>query len=213
VIGRFVGFDLDLTLIDSRPGIGAVYQELARRTGVAIDVSSIRIGPPLESELARFFPAADVPAMADLYRELYPAYAIESSPPAPGALDAVAAVRDAGGRVVVISSKYAPNVEAHLVHCGFTVDAVVGWAYADGKRDALRKYDALAYVGDYEADMQAAAAAGVTAVGVATGPTTTTELTAAGADVVLPDLTGFRAWLAGHLASIESRLGVPPSSR
>ena len=113
----------------------------------------------------------------------------------------MAAVRDAGGRVVVISSKYAPNVEAHLVHCGLTVDAVVGWAYADGKRDALRQYDALAYVGDYEADMQAAVAAGVTAVGVTTGPTTAAELSAAGADVVLPDLTGFRAWLAGHLTS------------
>ena len=32
-----VGFDLDMTLIDSRPGIAATYQELSARTGVAID--------------------------------------------------------------------------------------------------------------------------------------------------------------------------------
>ena len=28
-----VGFDLDMTLIDSRPGIAATWAELARRTG------------------------------------------------------------------------------------------------------------------------------------------------------------------------------------
>ena len=32
-----IGFDLDMTLIDSRPGIKAVYDELAHQTGVPID--------------------------------------------------------------------------------------------------------------------------------------------------------------------------------
>lgn len=37
------------------------------------------------------------------------------------------------------------------------------------------------------------------AVGVTTGPYTAAELTEAGADVVLPALTDFPAWLAGYL--------------
>jgi phosphoglycolate phosphatase len=217
--GRWVGFDLDLTLVDSRPGIEAVYRQVSLATGVAVDVSAIRIGPPLEGELAKWFPADQIAAAADLYRSFYPAYAIESSPALPGALAAIAAVRDLGGRVIIISSKYGPSVELHLAHCGLVVDEVVGWAYGDGKRDALRAHDAVAYVGDFEADMQAAVAASVTAVGVTTGPSTAAELYAAGADVVLGDLREFPAWLNSWIDSgrasctSESRLGVPPSGR
>ncbi|NUV50253.1 HAD family hydrolase, partial [Streptomyces sp. CAI-78] len=47
--GPVVGFDLDMTLIDSRPGIGAAYRVLAAETGVPIDVDLVvsRLGPPL----------------------------------------------------------------------------------------------------------------------------------------------------------------------
>lgn len=36
-----VGFDLDMTLIDSRPGIGAVWDLLAAETGVPIDTDLV----------------------------------------------------------------------------------------------------------------------------------------------------------------------------
>src|SRR5258705_11438632 len=87
-----VGFDLDMTLIDSRQGIGEVYRMLTAETGVLIDadLASSRLGPPLETELAEWFPAADVPAMAARYREIYRAYAIERTPLLPGAAEAVA---------------------------------------------------------------------------------------------------------------------------
>ncbi|WP_419184106.1 HAD family hydrolase, partial [Streptomyces caniscabiei] len=73
-----VGFDLDMTLIDSRPGIHACYVALAARTGAYIDadLAITRLGPPLADELAHWFPAAEIPAMADLYREMYPSIAI-----------------------------------------------------------------------------------------------------------------------------------------
>jgi phosphoglycolate phosphatase len=53
-----VGFDLDMTLVDSRPGIRASFEALSAETGVDIDVDMIlsRLGPKLESELARWFP-------------------------------------------------------------------------------------------------------------------------------------------------------------
>ena len=58
------------------------------------------------------------------------------------------------------------------------------------------------YVGDHPADMAAARAAEVTAVGVLTGCHTANELVEAGAEIVLDDLTGFPVgWTA------PSRLG------
>lgn len=61
-----VGFDLDLTLVDSRPGIAATYRVLREQTGVPIDVDLAvgRLGPPLEWELAQWYPAERVAARA-----------------------------------------------------------------------------------------------------------------------------------------------------
>lgn len=194
-----VGFDLDMTLIDSRLGIRAVYERLSAETGVFIDaaLAVTRLGPPLSDELANWFPAEEVPAMADRYRELYEAYAIEPTPAMPGAVAAVAAVRDAGGRPVVVTAKYEPNARRHLEHVG--IDAEVrGWLWAEAKAEALAEWGASVYVGDHVGDVRGARKAGAVSVAVATGPCTAGELRAAGADVVLADLTAFPEWLAGY---------------
>ena len=51
-----VGFDLDMTLIDSRPGIRAAYRALTAKTGVWVDadLAVTRLGPPLRTELAEW---------------------------------------------------------------------------------------------------------------------------------------------------------------
>jgi phosphoglycolate phosphatase len=197
-----VGFDLDLTLIDSRPGIAAAYRALSARTGVYIDADAAvtRLGPPLEVELAMWFPAEQVHAVGDLYRTLYPLVAVTASPPLPGVTEAVDAVRQRGGRVVVITGKYAPNAHLHLDHIGLAADAVVGWAWADTKTIAMLDLGVGVYVGDHPADMAAARAAEVIAVGVLTGFHSAIELVEAGAEVVLEDLTGFAGWLDDRLA-------------
>jgi phosphoglycolate phosphatase-like HAD superfamily hydrolase len=57
-----IGFDLDMTLLDTRAGIAATYRELSARTGVPIDadLAVTRLGPPLRVELANWFPAAQI---------------------------------------------------------------------------------------------------------------------------------------------------------
>lgn len=194
-----VGFDLDMTLIDSRPGIKAVYDRLAAETGVFIDseLAITRLGPPLDDELACWFPADQVAAMADRYRELYADHAIAPTPAMPGAVEAVAAVRAAGGRPVVVTAKYGPNARLHLDHVGIDAD-LRGWLWAEAKAEALIEYGASVYVGDHVGDVRGAAAAGALSVAVATGPCGADELRAAGADVVLSDLTLFPAWFAGY---------------
>ncbi|HEU4912212.1 MAG TPA: ATP-dependent sacrificial sulfur transferase LarE [Actinomycetes bacterium] len=208
-----VGFDLDMTLIDSRPGIAAVWDALSAETGVAIDSAAAvsRLGPPLDEELALWFPADQVAAMGDRFRALYPSLAVEPTGPLPGAREAVDAVHRHGGRVVVVTAKYEPNARRHLEHLGISADEVVGWRWGPAKGEALLEHGATVYVGDHVADVHGARVAGALSVGVPTGPVPADELAAAGADVVLADLRGFPAWLDEHLlrvrvAALEERL-------
>jgi pyridinium-3,5-biscarboxylic acid mononucleotide sulfurtransferase len=208
-----VGFDLDMTLIDSRPGIAVALDALSAETGVHIDSAAAvsRLGPPLDEELAYWFPAEQVAPMADRFRALYPDLAITPTQMLPGAREAVDAVHRLGGRVVVVTAKYEPNARLHLEHLGIDADEVVGWRWGPAKGEALREHGATVYVGDHVADIAGARAADAVSVGVATGPVSAEELRAAGADVVLDDLHGFASWLDEHvldvrMAALDERL-------
>ncbi|WP_319460579.1 HAD family hydrolase [Micromonospora sp. RTP1Z1] len=192
-----VGFDLDMTLVDSRPGIAAAYRALTARTGVYVDADAAvsRLGPPLRTEIARWFPPERVAEAVVEYRKLYPAYAITPTLPMPGAEAAIGAVHARGGRVMVVTSKIGRLAKLHLDHLGLAVDELAGDLFAEEKATALREHGATLYVGDHVADMAAAEAAGIPGVGVATGPCSRAELAAAGAYLVLKDLTEFPAAL------------------
>ena len=210
-----VGFDLDMTLIDSRPGIGAVWEAVSARTGVAIDRELVvgRLGPPLAVEAAHWFPADQVPAAVELYRSLYPEIAVGSATLLPGAAEAIKAVRRHGGRVMVVTAKNEPHARLHLEHLGLDVDEVVGDVWAEEKGTVLRDHGATIYVGDHLGDIRGARAAGAVALGVPTGPIPAEELRLAGADVVLADLADFPYWLDEHvlatrLAALEEQLAA-----
>jgi phosphoglycolate phosphatase len=196
-----VGFDLDMTLIDSRPGIAATYRELSARTGVYVDADAAitRLGPPLRHELRLWFPPERVEEAVDAYRGLYPTYAIAPSVLLPGAAEAVETVRALGGKVVVVTSKLGRLARLHLDHLGVAVDEVAGDLFAEGKATALAEHDVRLYVGDHVADMVAVHTAAIPGLGVATGPCSRDELWAAGASEVLDDLNGFRGALTGLL--------------
>jgi phosphoglycolate phosphatase len=188
-----VGFDLDLTLADTRKGIAAAFTALSERTGVPFDTQAIvsRLGPPLETELANWFPAENVAEMAVIYRELYREIAVPATVPMPGAVEAVDAVRARGGRVIVVTAKSEPLAEATVDIMGMEVDEVAGSLFSTAKGTALRRFGATVYVGDHIADIDAARAAGARSVAVATGPYDSEALLSYGADIVLPDLRVF----------------------
>jgi phosphoglycolate phosphatase len=193
------GFDLDMTLIDSRPGIKAVYEQIVAESGAAIDTDLVvtRLGPPLEWELGQWMPEQDVLHWADRYRAIYPSIALDLIAVLPGAHDAIAAARSRG-RAIVITAKYGPNAVLHLERLGLEVDAVFGQAWREGKADVLRDQGAATYVGDHVHDMEAATSSAAFGVGLTTGPCSADELTAAGAGVVLATLEDFPGWLADH---------------
>ncbi|MET7771893.1 HAD hydrolase-like protein [Nocardia sp. NPDC005366] len=193
-----VGFDLDMTLIDSRPGVAQAIDRVGVEFELPLDGEkfSTRLGPPLALLLADAgAPDELIPALVTRYRELYPSI-VPQVPPLPGAEAALDAVRDRGGRVLVVTGKHQPLAQLHLDELGWKVHHLAGDLWSAGKADVLRTYGASVFVGDHAGDMVGARAADAVAVGVTTGPCDAEELRDAGADVILGDLTEFPDWLA-----------------
>ena len=200
-----VGFDLDMTLIDTGPGFGKVLTALGAELGVEFPIAALtkRLGPPLEALLAPYLEAEAVGAAGDRFRALYPDHAIASTPAFAGAHEALAAVRRHGGRVLVVTGKFPANAQLHLDHLAFDVDHLEGWVWGVGKAEALRREGATVYVGDHVHDVEGALAAGALSVSVLTGGCTREELVAAGTHVVLDSLVEFPEWLDGHLLDVR----------
>jgi phosphoglycolate phosphatase len=210
--GPVVGFDLDLTLVDSAAGIARTMRAAlaAERAGdwppgePSEDVLRRTIGIPLEASIALLAPDADVDRVAAVYRQLYPELGVPATVLLPGVAEAFAAVRAAGGRALVVSAKTLSAVHAVLTHVGLVPDLVAGDLFAGQKGRLLLAEGAHAYVGDHPADMEAARVARATAVGVLTGGTDEDGLRAAGADVILPDLSAFRSWLGAWWPAVSA---------
>ena len=206
-----VGFDLDMTLVDSRAGIVATMQATLAEYGREVPADDIyaTVGLPLDTALGDWLTPTEVPGAVERYRSLYPSLGVPPTTLLPGAAESLAAVRAHGGQVVVVSAKIASAVQLVLAHVGLAVDEVVGDLFGAGKGVALLERAAAVYVGDHPGDVVAARAAGAAAVAVTTGPAPASDLEAA--DVLLPDLRGFPAWLDEHvldrrLADLERRL-------
>ncbi|ABL83431.1 MULTISPECIES: HAD hydrolase-like protein [unclassified Nocardioides] len=201
-----VGFDLDMTLIDTVPGFSATLLALGAELGVEFPVEDLitRLGPPLDLLLGEHLAADAVAPAGDRFRALYPDHAIAPVPLLAGAEDALAAVRRHRGRVLVVTGKYPANARLHLDHLGVEVDHLEGWVWGVGKADVLRREGATIYVGDHVHDVEGAKAAGALSVSVLTGGSTREELVAAGTDVLLGSLAEFPDWLEEHL--LQTRL-------
>ena len=199
-----VGFDLDMTLVDSAAGIAACLEVALAEQGLPMDRDRFwpLVGLPLEDTLLALAPTVDLTLAVPAYRRAYPRLGAPAATRLPGAAEAIEAVHDLGGVVLVVSAKIETAVRAVLEHVGLAhgrsaPDQVAGGRFAAAKAPCLIEAGATVYVGDHPGDLEAARLAGALGVGVSTGPHGPAELQAAGADVVLPDLTGFPVWLDG----------------
>ena len=190
-----VGFDLDMTLIDSRRAIMTSFASVAADTGVAIDPAEVdrRLGIKLEDELAHWMPAEAIEPAMRIYRTHYLRLAGPLTRLLPGALESLAAVRGAGASAIVVTAKLEATARLSLDALGLVPDAVYGGVHGPEKATVLTSVGAAVYVGDTPADMAAAVTAGARPVGVATGSFTGDELRAAGAVNVLLSLRDFSA--------------------
>jgi phosphoglycolate phosphatase len=204
-----VGFDLDLTLINSRPAIMAAWSAVAEELEVSIDLDEVdrRMGIKLEDEVAYWFAPPGQSDAAASYRRHYVRLAPELTFPLPGAAEALASVRRAGERAVVVTAKHPVSVEPSLAAVGLRPDEVFAHVHGPEKAAVLARLGAAVYVGDTPADMVAGIAGGATAVGVPTGSFGPADLIAAGASEVLGSLAEFAAWYAGFRAGRPDQAG------
>lgn len=192
-----VGFDLDMTLVDSRAGIMATLEHTLAAYGLGPGEAELwpHIGHPLEVTLGRYLPPEHLEAAVAAYRLEYLRSAVAVTTTLPGALESVAAVREEGGRVVVVSAKTSAAVHAVLAQVGLQPDDVVGDLFGSDKGLALSEHHVDVYVGDHVGDVEGALAAGAVPVAVLTGPNDRASLEAAGAEVVLESLLELPGWL------------------
>lgn len=209
-----VGFDLDMTLIDSTDGIAATLQAAVRAVPGAETVTITRddvwpwVGLPLEATVAALLPGVEPADVVREYRARYASVGATMVTLMPGAPEAVAAVRAAGGRVLVVSAKAEAGVHECLRQVGLdrpgtAPDLVVGGLFAAAKGVRLAAEGATVYVGDHPGDVEAARVAGAVSVAVATGAQSAEVLAEAGADVVLTGLPDFSAWFSSFVPGLS----------
>jgi phosphoglycolate phosphatase len=200
-----VGFDLDLTLINSRPAIMAAWSAVADELGVPIDLAEVdtRMGIKLEDEVSYWFPADRQRTAADSYRRHYVRLAPSMTLPMPGAAEALSAVRLAGARAVIVTAKHPVSVGPSLAAVDIVADEVFAFVHGPEKAAVLADIGATVYVGDTPADMAAGRDGGALPVGVPTGSFGVAELTASGARVVLSSLLDFPSWYAGFRTGVR----------
>lgn len=202
-------FDLDGCLVDSRGPISAAMNAALSDLGLpARDPTDLHgyIGPPLLESFEEILASLDTdPALApravDAYRHAYPELALSSTQAVPGIAELLAELHGRMTMMVVTSKpvEYAgPIVEA--VGLGSWFEAVFGPALdalTEPKAAKLEQALALAGVGDHERrsaavmigdrrhDVAAGKRCGTGTIGVTWGIGDRTELTRAGADVVV----------------------------
>ncbi len=205
-----VGFDLDMTLVDSADGITATLAAAVAACpggeSVRIDRSQVWpwVGLPLEDTIAALAPRTDPAEVARAYRARYATVGVPLTRPLPGAADAILAVHAAGGRVLVVSAKVEAGVwevltAVGLDHGDLRPDVVVGGLFGAAKGEVLIREQATVYVGDHPGDVAAAKVAAAVSVAVTTGPMPAESLISAGADVILTSLVEFPEWLSTAL--------------
>jgi phosphoglycolate phosphatase len=210
VDGLVVGFDLDMTLIDSA---GAITATMAAAIAASPGGEGVRItrdkvwpliGLPLEATVATLAPTVDPGVAAREYRDRYASIGAPMVTLLPGAPEAFVAVWEAGGRVLVVSAKLEAAVRDSLAQVGLDApgmgpDLVAGGLFAAAKGQRLLAEGASVYVGDHPGDVEAASVAEAVSVAVATGAHDAATLRSAGADAVLTGLEEFPDWLSSFL--------------
>ena len=192
-------FDLDGTLTQSEFGILASAKYALEKFGIyEADEKKLKrfIGPPLYVSFSEFYglTGADGEEAVRLYREVYEAENFKNAPVYDGIPDALAALKDAGASLMVVTSKPQEMAERVVEHVGLKpyFDTIVGPGremLSPSKTVLIERALSLAdldkknavMIGDRKFDMEGAVGAGIDSIGVLYGYGSKDELEKAGA--------------------------------
>lgn len=224
---EYILFDLDGTLTDPKPGITACVQYALHKMGIEepdLDKLEPFIGPPLLDSFHEFYGFDEEQGQQAIayYRERFGVTGLFENEVYPGIGQLLEALKAAGKKLAVASSKPGVFVERILEYFGLCTyfDVVVG-SELDGMRakkeevveEALyrllpeelfqdimrrkgiepeRKYDTVVMVGDRRFDVEGAKEFHIASVGVNYGYAAPGELSSAGADVIVETVAELR---------------------
>jgi len=210
-------FDLDGTLSASAPGITRSMRCGLSAIGIEEPLENLThfIGPPLNVELRATYGLSDddIRTVISNFRERYESVGLYETETYPGVPALVSALRAAGMRLAVASSKPEPHVVTVMEHLGLAADfdflcgsriedELSNKTGTDNKARVIRralsllseKKSRIAMVGDTRYDILGAKANETAAVGVTYGYGTRGELAAAGADFIADSANELRKY-------------------
>jgi phosphoglycolate phosphatase len=216
-------FDFDGTLVDSIQGIINVMRAVVEELGLSksvLDQWQHLIGVPLFKQMEIIFPNGDQAfrdQVTQRYRTVYDATLLESTPFFPDALETLQALKRAGVKMAIVSSKRTIQVERVLAHldCQSYFDVVLGAQdvehhkpHAQGvqitlERLSIEAKDAVV-IGDSTYDLDMAQNAGVDAIGVITGVHTRETLSTANPTFIVDTLAAILPIISNHKPGAES---------
>lgn len=187
-----VGFDLDMTLVDSSQSILLTTQRVLKGFGIDVDEAIIAhsIGLPIKDFFQEW--------VGEQYLQAYESYVANyqsdgflSSYALPGSKELLSDLIARGIKVVVITAKNQKSAEVQLHHLDIPFTEIIGNAFRRGKTEAMRDTGCVEYVGDHIEDYMAATEAGIHFIGVATNPMQKFELTLGANFPVIKSLEDF----------------------
>ena len=195
-------FDLDGTLTDSGPGIMHAAKTALQSFGIdGLSERELRyfVGPPLWESFGKYLPEEQISAAIDRFREYYRVTGWLENEPYPGVRECLHALKAAGKRMYVATSKLESMARQVLTHfdlmqyfdgvCGGIADDPEAGKKVNVVRRALREAECTEFSrailsGDREYDIYGGHAAGIQTVGVLYGYGSREELESAGADAL-----------------------------
>lgn len=211
---QYILFDLDGTLTDPREGITKSVQYALDKMGISEpDLSALEhfIGPPLYDEFRRCYQMDDAQAKkaVEAYRERFGVIGWQENILFDGVPELLAALRNAGRKIAIASSK--PTVFVRKILHMFEIERcfdVVSGASLDGSigtkaqvvQQALDAFGVsdlktAVLVGDRFHDVEGARACGLDCIGLTLGFGGREELETAGASAVVDSLEELRGVL------------------
>jgi len=194
-----VGFDLDMTLVNSSEAISATMKHVLEARGIShvTKQEMLRtIGMPLRNAFALWLQEEELlDEIVAEYRAAFDEIGLPSIHLLPGALDTLTLLARSH-KLIVVSSRMQPSVVKILqqteIDCFFAV--VVGGVFGEDKATSLIQHGAVCYIGDHQGDVRGAKAAGSYSIAVLSGHSTREELSAEEPDVMLDSLEEFASW-------------------
>ena len=205
-----IGFDLDMTLVDSAAGITACMSDSLKAfkiKGITTEQQYKTIGIPLRDAFAQWVEEGKVDEVVAYYRSKFDEIAFPHMKLLPHALEALTACEAHNVEVLVVSSRKQESLEGLLRYLNIIdkFSLVKGGAFGEAKGAILKEAGAAIYVGDHEGDVRGAKAGECFSIAVCTGPSTQESLAAENPDILMKDLSEFGPFLDKYMNEVQAR--------